>query len=135
KERKKGWDFLRQMDRRNIKRNAETYRCILSGCESENEIIKYNLQMKREGVLPTLRNYESLIKACANCRSFEKAKEVLLDLNKTMSAEDLNELRNTLVSTLAIYDQTDDAFQAYEEIKNANHHVKPQTTKMLIVRV
>lgn len=58
-----------------------------------------------------------------------------LDKNNTLSAEDLNALRNSIVCTLARYCQVEDAFEVYGEIKKSDQPVMQNTLKTLIVRV
>ncbi|KAJ8754661.1 hypothetical protein K2173_010752 [Erythroxylum novogranatense] len=121
---------LRQMERAAVKPDSETYGYLIANCENEDEVVKYYDELKLAGVEVSKHIYMALVNAFATSGQFEKAKEVLLDLD--IPTRNLNEIKNVLVSALVSNGQISDALNIYEEIEQAGGHVAPKTVLTLI---
>lgn len=125
-----GLMVLKQMEHADVKPNSETFSYLISNCGCEEDIIKYYEEMQHTGVQVTKHVYMALINAYANCKQFEKAKQVILD--EGIPVKNINEIKSALVSALASNGQMSDAFKIYDEVKEAGCHLEPKAIISLI---
>ncbi|KAJ0106174.1 hypothetical protein Patl1_19501 [Pistacia atlantica] len=125
---------LKQMEKADVKPNSQTFSYLIQNCSNEKDIIKYYHGMTCSGVQITKGVFKALINAYASCGEFEKAKQVLVHviLDKGIPVQSLNEIKGSLVATLASNGQMFDAFVIYEEIKQAGWRLKPEAVIALI---
>ncbi|KAJ0049187.1 hypothetical protein Pint_16814 [Pistacia integerrima] len=121
---------LKQMEKADVKPNSQTFSYLIQNCSNEKDIIKYYEEMTCSGVQVTKDVFMALINAYASCGEFEKAKQVILD--KGIPVQSLNEIKGSLVATLASSGQLFDAFVIYEEIKQAGWRLEPKAVRALI---
>ncbi|KAJ0106173.1 hypothetical protein Patl1_19502 [Pistacia atlantica] len=121
---------LQQMEKADVKPNSQTFSYLIQNCSNEKDIIKYYEEMTCSGVQVTKDVFKALINAYASCGEFEKAKQVILD--KGIPVQSLNEIKGSLVATLASNGQLFDAFVIYEEIKQAGWRLEPKAVRALI---
>lgn len=128
-----GFIVLKQMERANVKPNSETFSYVISNCECEEDIVKYYEELQRAGVQVTKHVYMALINAYAKFGQFEKAKQVLVD--EGTPVKHINEIKSALVSALASNGRILDAFNIYEEVKEAGCHLEPKAIISLIENI
>ncbi|KAM1582839.1 hypothetical protein ACFX10_030524 [Malus domestica] len=125
-----GLRVLQQMKAANVKPDSQTFSYLITNCNSEKDINKYYEEMKQSGIQFTKQIFMALIHAYAACGQFENAKQVLLD--NGIPVKNLNEIKSVLIHTLASRGQLCDAFNIYEEMKQAGCSVEPKAVISLI---
>ncbi|XP_024200345.1 pentatricopeptide repeat-containing protein At4g21880, mitochondrial [Rosa chinensis] len=125
-----GLKVLKQMKEADVKPDSHTFSHLITNCNSEEDINMYYEEMKRSGIQVTKQVFMALVNAYAACGQFEKAKQVLLD--KGIPVKSFNEIKSVLVQALASHGQLSDAFNTYEEIKQAGCSLEPKAVISLI---
>ncbi|KAJ8436219.1 hypothetical protein Cgig2_006906 [Carnegiea gigantea] len=97
---------------------------------SFSNTVVYFEELKCAGVQVTKQIFMALINAYAASGQFEKAKRVVLD--KAVPVKYLNEIKSTLVSTLASHGRISDALDIYMEIKHSGSCLEPKAIISLI---
>lgn len=121
---------LGQMKQADVKPDSQTFSYLINNSTSEEDIIKYFEELKCAGVQVTKQIFMALINAYAASGQFEKAKQVVLD--KAVPVKYLNEVKSTLVSTLASHGRISDALDIYMEIKHSGSCLEPKAIISLI---
>jgi pentatricopeptide repeat protein len=121
---------LKEMKEADVKPDSVTFSYLINYCGEEATIAKYYKEMKQAGVEVNKHVYMSLVKAYASCGQFEKAKQVLMDLE--VPAKDHNELKSVLISALASNGNITEALSIYEEMKKLRCPVEPKAILSLI---
>ncbi|KAL6125684.1 hypothetical protein ACLB2K_073738 [Fragaria x ananassa] len=125
-----GLKVLKEMKEANLQPDSQTFSHLITNCNSEEDINMYYEEMKQSGIHATKQVFMALINAYAACGQFDKAKQVLLD--KGIPQKSFNEIRSVLVQALASHGQLSNAFNIYEQIKEAGCSLEPKAVISLI---
>ncbi|WCJ37205.1 Pentatricopeptide repeat (PPR) superfamily protein [Euphorbia peplus] len=121
---------LKKMELEGVKPDPQTYSLLITNCDNEDQILKCYEELRSDGLPVTKNIFMACINAYAKCGLFEEAKQVVLD--EGIPIKNLNELKSVLLSALASHGQTTDAFDIYQEIKEAGGTVEPKAVISLI---
>nr|XP_011469580.1 PREDICTED: pentatricopeptide repeat-containing protein At4g21880, mitochondrial-like isoform X2 [Fragaria vesca subsp. vesca] len=125
-----GLKVLKEMKEANLQPDSQTFSHLITNCNSEEDINMYYEEMKRSRIHATKQVFMALINAYAACGQFDKAKQVLLD--KGIPQKSFNEIRSVLVQALASHGQLSNAFNIYEQVKEAGCSLEPKAVISLI---
>ncbi|KAL6129222.1 hypothetical protein ACLB2K_072575 [Fragaria x ananassa] len=126
----RGLKVLKEMKEANLQPDSQTFSHLITNCNSEEDINMYYKEMKQSGIHATKQVFMALINAYAACGQFDKAKQVLSD--KGIPQKSFNEIRSVLVQALASHGQLSNAFNIYEQIKEAGCSLEPKAVISLI---
>lgn len=126
----RGLAVLKQMKNADVKPDADTYSYLIYYATSEKVAVKYYEEFQRLGIPSSKYVYMALIHVFVNSGNFLKAKEIVKDERK--HEKYLTEIKSAFIVALMSNGKVSEAFQIYDEIKQAGDVPESKAVRSLI---